>query len=308
MDQIAIIILWVLDTVLNFAVHALPLFALIGFVAYRFERALMAKAAAIGAVICAVAIITGYRHGVGPDPDLEGTRLRVISVNIEAATQNHEEKLRFLRDSGADVVLVQEANPRWWEAMQALGDLYPHRVRGGPIGVFVLSKHPFTRPAEFLQVPWPHKDFRPVYLQPDEGIIRGLRVPIRVGGQTLTLIDFHATKPDTPAKYAARAGELERLDAWLAQTQGPLLLAGDFNATPMAVSVQKLVAGNELSALAPGLFRPLGTWPAAAPWAGFQIDHLFLRGDIGAEAYYVGPDVGSNHRPLIADLVIHGPS
>lgn len=293
---------WLADLALSFTGHAMIgfLVLLLAGLVLRGTRAgrWLRAGGAVGAVLMLIIVVFGHAHGRIADPSAEGETFTVLSFNIEASSLNHEEKLAFLRDENADIVLIQEANPRWWETMQALADLYPYRRRGGPIGVFVLSKYPFAGDPRFIRVEFPGDVPRPPYLKEHEGVIRGLRVPVMIAGQPVTLLNFHATKPDRLEKFVRRNRDLARLGEWLEDTEGPLILAGDFNSAPMALTFQSLVRRHHLKGLMPLPWLPLGTWPEALAPIGFQVDHVLFRGSLTPRAYHVGPAVGSNHRPL----------
>ncbi|CAN5541727.1 hypothetical protein BH23ACT3_BH23ACT3_17950 [soil metagenome] len=89
-------------------------------------------------------------------------------------------------------------------------------------------------------------------------------------------------------------GSLRQLRSLVPQlpTDAPTILAGDHNQWTLPA---RLVLGQGW------VHSPRGpTWPARFPV--FQIDHIWGRGFevVGAE---VAPDVGSDHRPIVAELV-----
>ena len=47
---------------------------------------------------------------------------------------------------------------------------------------------------------------------------------------------------------------------------------------------------------------PLPTWPADSPLLRIPLDHCFHSGDVRILAKRPGPDIGSDHLPLIIDL------
>lgn len=310
MGSVTTFVAWLVDAILNLSVHlAVVCFGLTVFqiIRGRLIGAFWALAPAAGLVVW---ILAGQSQPLEHGPGGRGTPLRVMSFNILVFNDDYDQKLGFIRGRNADVVLVQETNPRWWGRFQALRDLYPHMRRAGPIGVLVFSKHPLGEIQDTILQPWPEHLDRPSYLGPGQGIIRALVVPMRLPmgegrEQAVTLISFHATRSLLPAGYAARARDLERLAAFVNAVEGPVIAGGDLNGTPLSPAIRSFLAEAGLKGLPSAPWRPLGTWPKMLPEvAGFQIDHLLAKGPVSVRDYQVLADASSNHRAVLADFVI----
>jgi endonuclease/exonuclease/phosphatase (EEP) superfamily protein YafD len=85
----------------------------------------------------------------------------------------------------------------------------------------------------------------------------------------------------------------------------PLVLAGDFNAAPTEAIVMDLAAAAGLSLFDGGTIatptrfaREFGL-PA---WVGVPIDHVAARGPFRLVSRTVGPDLGSDHLPVVVEL------
>lgn len=101
-----------------------------------------------------------------------------------------------------------------------------------------------------------------------------------------------------------RENQWDYLGEQIRQTQGPLILAGDFN----TVADSPLIRSN---------LGPLKSAFTEAGWGygnskftgkwGARIDHVFHSDSWRAVRCWVGPDLGSDHRPLIAELQWVGP-
>jgi endonuclease/exonuclease/phosphatase (EEP) superfamily protein YafD len=96
--------------------------------------------------------------------------------------------------------------------------------------------------------------------------------------------------------------QLGRLRAGLAELRGvPLLVGGDFNVPPDQSSMAALGAQFRFA------FEDAGwgygyTRPTRYPW--FRIDHLLASPEWVFTRCWVGPNVGSDHLPLIAEAVL----
>lgn len=76
---------------------------------------------------------------------------------------------------------------------------------------------------------------------------------------------------------------------------------GDFNMTPWSPKFRQLVADSHLRDTVRG-FGLQPTWPAGAPQFWIPIDHVLVSPDILVVDRRVGPDLGSDHYPVIVDI------
>ncbi len=304
MDQLAIALAWAIDLATNlFVPGALALTVLAaGLAVLRRWRLALISALPVPAMVFWIA--ASYGAVMPLEPEAGGTPLRVMNFNILVFNQDHARKNAFIRAQNADVVLLQETNPRWWAEFEALDDLYPYRRREGPIGVLVFSRYPLGETEARILSPWPEGVKRPTYLQPGEGIIRAIKVPVEVDGRRVTLISVHVNKALSPAGFMRRNGDFAQVADFVRQTQGPVIVGGDFNTTPMAPRFQTFLADTGLRGLPPGALPALSTWPASLPAFGLHIDHQLTRGPIRLRGYSLRADASSNHRAVIADYVL----
>jgi endonuclease/exonuclease/phosphatase (EEP) superfamily protein YafD len=94
---------------------------------------------------------------------------------------------------------------------------------------------------------------------------------------------------------------LRHLAASLAAVEGPLILLGDFNVTPWSPDYRDLVAEAGLASASGG---HIATWPVWSPLLRIPIDHVFIRGPWSLLRAARGPDLGSDHYPILADLCL----
>jgi endonuclease/exonuclease/phosphatase (EEP) superfamily protein YafD len=78
-------------------------------------------------------------------------------------------------------------------------------------------------------------------------------------------------------------------------------VVGDLNVTPWSPTFRDLLQAPGLVDTARG--RGLrGTWPVCLPGMRIPIDHCLVSGDLQVLDRQVGPGVGSDHFPVMADL------
>ena len=82
---------------------------------------------------------------------------------------------------------------------------------------------------------------------------------------------------------------------------GALIVVGDLNTSPWSPHFRDLLTATGLRNAAAG-HGWIPTWPTWFWPALIPIDHVLVRGPLGVEDLERGPDVGSDHYPLIAGL------
>ena len=110
------------------------------------------------------------------------------------------------------------------------------------------------------------------------------------------------THPMPPISRQARAGGDEQIKRLLSGLREgpPLLVLGDLNATGWDLRLRPLTEAGMVEARRGHGFLP--TWPVGAPVFGIPIDHVYLPSGWVSLDCRTGPDIGSDHYPLVCDL------
>ena len=289
---------WAFDLFSHFRPHYAALAALLGAVALISRTYPAALALAAIALLNAWAVRDlwpGAAAAVAA-PATEGAPLRVVSANVLASNPTPRKVLDFVRGSNADlVVLVDAEGERWHSVLAALGELYPYRApdawrEGAP--VVLLSRWPV--PVEtVLHLPAAERPF----------VVARLAAP----GATPLVVGVHpaSPKPAKPEDSRERNDQLHHMGATVEGVTGPVILAGDLNTSPWSPHFRDLLAQTGLRDAAAGRGW-LPTWPVRLGPAGIPIDHVLVGGGVAVADLKRGPDVGSDHYPLVADLRVGG--
>jgi endonuclease/exonuclease/phosphatase (EEP) superfamily protein YafD len=232
---------------------------------------------------------TASAHAVAPACD--GTALRVVSANVLFRNEEHAPLVEYLARSYADVIALQEVTPEWEAALAPLYERYPYRLvltRTDPYGMALLSRWPLGRDAgkvDFAGDGLP--SLTATITLPDEHEVR--------------VIAMHTHWPVTIGLQRQRDRSLHAVAQLAAADSIPTVLAGDLNLTPYAPAFARLLDESGLrDAQEDVAWRPTwqaGFWPLALP-----IDHVLVSRDACVVAHEIGPDVGSDHRPLAVTL------
>ncbi|MFF9058970.1 endonuclease/exonuclease/phosphatase family protein [Streptomyces sp. NPDC014882] len=234
-------------------------------------------------------------YGNGDEPAGPAVaRLRVLTSNVEFGGAT-DALVGAVRREEPDVVFVAECEYGCQATVRReLGTAYPYRraVEGGTsVGSVVLSRFPLTpAPAVPGRMGMPGAvadvDGRPVRLQ--------LAHP----------------EPPLPRQVAVWKRELGRLRdfADAHRDDGPLILAGDFNATQDHAAFRRIIDTGlrDAARLAGSPREP--TWPSrTTPVLGAQIDHVLVSGEFSATRARFLDLPGTDHRSLLVDVTLHQP-
>ena len=214
--------------------------------------------------------------------------IRLTTYNVLYANHDHARTLDFLRQNDADVVVLMEVPPHWTEALETLDDLYPYRLN--------CSDHRACRLAMLSRVPLRNASAGLA----DDGRTRVVDAVLRIGGGELRVMATHLSKGLSLDDYALQSQQLAGLLEHIGDATLPTVLAGDFNMAPWTPRLRRFADRADLT-IAPGLN---GTWPAMLPVpARIPIDHVMTGPGLRVVDRTVGPDVGSDHRPVTVTLV-----
>jgi endonuclease/exonuclease/phosphatase (EEP) superfamily protein YafD len=215
--------------------------------------------------------------------------LRVVTANAWFANPDFTALVAWLSRSEADIIALQEITPQSALALETLARTYPYRKvipREDPYGIALLSR-------------WPIDAVQSMDFAGDG--LPSLVANLDVHGRKLRVIALHTLWPVLPGLQVARDRALQQAAALALTQPEATILLGDLNLTPYAPAFARLVAESGLrDAFAGEAWRPTwqaGFWPLALP-----IDHVLVprRGCI--TGHEIGPDVGSDHRPLQVTL------
>ena len=145
----------------------------------------------------------------------------------------------------------------------------------------------------------------------DLSVWKGRNFGLKARCDGFTLFVLHLQNPTRGRGEGLRIRNLELgvLAKAVAKEPGPVLVMGDFNTTPSALPFYRLLKASNLKRVAcggpnAGTWRPIfwsGTTMDKIPSLRVTIDHILVR-DLDVQACKVGPDVGSDHFPLIVTI------
>lgn len=281
--------LWILaffeSLQLHFAI-ACMIGALVTLVVRRYWYALLLFIAATALAIHAVVLL--WQYAAPPAAENGKPVYHLLSFNIDNGNFANGGKIAdLIVGSKADVVEIFEAGPLLPQ-MSRLHDAYPYQIGCGVLTTecdsLLLSKRPFVQQSL--------RDLGALWRQ---RLLLGI---VDFDGHPVNFVTAHLSKPYFDEFHQ---DELVKLYYFLYWIKGPLILAGDFNASIIAPDMHKFLRRSGLN----HVFPEPSTWPIKAGAYGISIDHVFARPPIHLQSVRQIPDaMGSNHYGLMTEFTV----
>jgi endonuclease/exonuclease/phosphatase (EEP) superfamily protein YafD len=277
---------WPLDLFSHFRVQYALLFLIVAIVLFALRSPLLGALSAVGAVFAAIPI-DSYMGVQTARAETGSPGFRVVQFNTWFRNRDYAEIGSFLEKMQPDVIVLEE---RTRQEAQRLGEFlpsYPYSYNEPrPHGVVIFARWPIAS-AESLPLA--------------EGGVLAARVTLDWRGRPITVLGAHLHWPLGSTNSRLRNAELAGLATLAAARTEPLIVAGDFNITPWSAHFRAALERSGLTDSAAG-HGLAPSWPAQFPPLGIRIDHCWVSRHWRSTDVRLGPSLGSDHLPLIADL------
>lgn len=244
---------------------------------------------------------TGWRSWLGRGDQPED--LRVITFNAEGGENIGAPQFAQLLAFNPDVVAFQECNPGIARLVANTSGWFFENSGGS---LCLLSRHPIESVAQ--------QERDALRRVGGSGWVIGYTLQRPEG--VLRITNLHLDTPRSGFEYIRRGrvamgaraldsnAELRDLEArrarrWVDDDNGSHIILGDFNTPVESVIYQRHWGGLENAFSSAGMGFGSTRFNG---WIRVRIDHILMRGEWRSVRAFVGPDLGSDHRPMIADL------
>lgn len=222
-------------------------------------------------------------------------RYRLLTINVLTDNEDHDLVVEYILKQQPDFILLQETNRHWIDTLdRRLSETWPHRKtlpRSDNFGIALYSKWPWSR-CDVVEFSEP---------MPTPSISASFDLP---GKETVHLIGTHALPPMSQRNWRARNELFSQIASDITQRldSDRSIVAGDLNCTPFSLCFSHFLSQAQLKNSAQG--HGLGiTWlPVSIELLGLPIDHVLVGKGVRIAGHHVGPDVGSDHHPVVVDF------
>ena len=221
--------------------------------------------------------------------------LHLLQANVLMKNRRAADLLAIIKQADPDVLLLEETNQWWVDAMQELNGMYPYTIKqptDDTYGMVLYSRYP-VRGAQvrFLQ----HPNVPSFHLE--------MQLP---DGRWFALHTVHPVPPvpsEHPYNKHKREDEVLRVGNLVQQQTGPVLVVGDFNDVSWSHTHRLFQAGGRLcdARVGRGLYA---TFDAQSLMMRWPLDHIFATPDFRVIKLERLQEFGSDHFPFYAELAL----
>jgi endonuclease/exonuclease/phosphatase (EEP) superfamily protein YafD len=284
--------IWWMDLMANFRVqYFIGLFVACLILLIR-KKFLMALPVGAFAMVNLVLIAPLYS---GADASQSGATHKAILINVHTQSNEFDRVADFILAEKPDVLAVLEMDSRWREGLGGIYETYPYQViaaRQDNFGIALYSK-------------WPIKEDRVITAW---GVgFPSIRAQIDIDGELVEVIATHPGPPVTKDYSNERDDHLLDMAEAARERTLPLIVLSDINASSWSWVFEEVIDISGLRDSRKG-FGIQPSWPTYKRMAPLRIpiDHCLVSDEIIVIDRRVGPDVGSDHFPVVVEFEIHG--
>lgn len=210
---------------------------------------------------------------------------KFLLCNVLSSNPDFSRVRQLLEREQPDVLVLLEVRPRLLEDLKpVLGGFEGQMLlpREDNFGMALLTRRPL-RNGRVIERPTP-------YIVADT----------EVAGKALHVVAAHPVPPLDDVYSERRTGQIVDFSSHLAECSGPFVLLGDLNDTPWAPSLAPL---RSVAVSARAGFGCQCSWPTMLPFClRIPIDQCFVSPGMAVVDCRLGPDVGSDHFPLVVGV------
>lgn len=256
----------------------------------RPARAWTSTLLAAGYLVFALLIFRPLLGGAERDV-ATGESFRLVSFNINKDNPDQREVARWIAKQAPDFVILLEARDRPGSASRLLKARYPYQYdcRGdGNCSTLILSRTPALNVIHHARGD-----------AENHKAISALTARFGWGAGDLSITAAHMPRPWPMGRQASRLRELAAVAAGRGTGQ---IVVGDFNNVPWTFAMNRFAVDMDARLMS----RSVPTWPTGGPGAMLPIDNIYGRGCVGVVDLMRGPDIWSDHHPLVLTARIGG--
>lgn len=229
-----------------------------------------------------------------------GTPLKIMSYNMGGMFEPGQEPLELIRNSDADVVVLQDVRPAMLDQLEFA--VAPFRVflsdaRTDGYGVAMLLRVSI-RPQVVIE------DAKLIHLT-DSGNDKSpfaIEAKMRWQGRLISVLTLRAATPLARHNPPTQAQQFQGIVQWVSKQHRPVVVIGDLNTTPWSYAFKQLLDETGLQNSQLG-FGVQGSWPATGGAIGqLPIDHCLVSPSLLTINRKLGPSYQSTHHAMIVTL------
>jgi len=238
--------------------------------------------------------IRPYTRAMTPEmvlaPAAAGRDIVLMAANVLMENGRHQAVRNLVEEVDPDVLLLMETNEAWVNAVEPTLARYPTVVRVPKDNYYGLV---FATRLEAI-------DVRAVRIADDDTPAVFAELKTR-DGAVFRFVGLHPRPPVPGEDSESRDAQILYAARFAAKSGVPLVAMGDFNDAAWSDTAQRFkhVGGYLDPRIGRGFFS---SFDATRWWFRCPIDQLYATPDVAMVSFRRGPDIGSDHFPIIAEV------
>jgi endonuclease/exonuclease/phosphatase (EEP) superfamily protein YafD len=225
--------------------------------------------------------------------------LTIMNLNMNVAERGSEHVMHLINDGKADIILAQSITESTLKQLSMHGT--PYRIhnslpREDGYGIALLSRVSLPPKIRIIQS-------QTIDLAPEDQGVPAIAATIQWFDRPIELLMVHLSGPWSPSGAKLYREQMQGIVKWVNEQNHPVIVVGDFNATPWAPNFADMLRKTGLINSQIG-FGMQATWPASGgfPLGEIPVDHCLHSEQLVTIERGLGPTNGADHRPLIVKL------
>lgn len=229
-----------------------------------------------------------------------GEPLKLLSYNMGGMFEGNDEPLELIRNSNADVIVLQGVRPKMLEQLEfavAPFRVYISDARTDGYGVALLNRVSLgpqvtIHDAELIHLP----------ATENSKAASAIKATLLWQGRAIRLLTLKAISPLEVHAGMGQAQQYQALAQWVNEQDHPVVIMGDMASSPWSHTFKQLLKDTGLmnSQLGYGL---QGSWPATGGALGqIAVDHCLISPSLVTSKRSLGPSYQSSHHALMVEL------
>lgn len=220
-------------------------------------------------------------------------QLRLMHINVNTSNRNFQQVEKYIMEQNPDILLLEEVNLIWINNLSNLMAEYPCQIlypQNDNFGIAMFAK---IKPDRYQ------------ILHYGRYCLPYIKSEFSIQKKGLTIYGVHTLPPIGKGHWQERNQMLVAIaNKVKKEDKKQVVILGDLNATPYCYAFKKLLRDANLRNSQCG-FGIQATWPNQPFFLRIPIDHCLISEEIEVSKRFIGPDVGSDHFPLVIDIKIH---
>jgi endonuclease/exonuclease/phosphatase (EEP) superfamily protein YafD len=283
---------WVFELASHFPLQYLAILITSGLIYLylgNFRTAIIAGAFALANLYLIVPFNTEV-HAKAPSTYRESRKFRALLINVNNGNHDYEKVRKYIRTAQPDFIVLLELNEAWMEELRPIKAAYPYEksmaLESFGIGLFS------------------HIPFENATIKTIERVgLPSVIAQFYVDKQHFTLVGTHPYPPVSQTKAKIRNQQIAALGQLISSQQGTTIVLGDLNITPWSPFFRDFLAKTGMRDSRVG-FGLQPSWPVRFPPFWIPIDHCLVSPNVIVHNRTIGPDIGSDHYPVVVDFSV----